>query len=53
MKKSGNKVINLFEQSNQGYQKVVISESLKMKRGGSLLKPELAYETWGKVIEKE
>lgn len=53
MKKSGNKVINLFEESNQGFEKVVISESLKMKRGGSLLKPELAYETWGKLSKKK
>ena len=48
MKKTGNKVINLFEESNIGFQKVVISESLKMKRGGSLLKPELAYESFSR-----
>ena len=24
-----------------------------MKRGGSLLKPELAYETWGKLSKKK
>ena len=47
MKKSDNKVINLFKQSSIGTKSLVISESLKMNRGGSLTKPVLAYETWG------
>ena len=33
MKKSDNKVVNLFEESNKGIQKTVITETMKMKRG--------------------
>ena len=42
MKKSDNKVVNLFEESNKGIQKTVITETMKMKRGGSLSNPVLA-----------
>ena len=44
MKKSDNKVINLFEQSSIGTKALVITESLKMKRGGSLTRPVLAMK---------
>ena len=53
MKKSDNKVINLFEQSSIGTKALVITESLKMKRGGSLTRPVLAYETWGKLSKSK
>ena len=53
MKKSGNKVVNLFEESNKGIQKTVITETMKMKRGGSLSNPVLAYETWGKLSKSK
>ena len=32
MKKSNNNVVNLFEQSYQGVQKTVLTDSMKMKR---------------------
>ena len=53
MKKSDNKVVNLFEESNKGIQKTVITETMKMKRGGSLSNPVLAYETWGKLSKSK
>ena len=53
MKKSDNKVVNLFEESNKGVQKTVITETMKMKRGGSLSNPVLAYETWGKLSKSK
>ena len=53
MKKSDNKVVNLFEESNKGIQKTVIVETMKMKRGGSLSNPVLAYETWGKLSKSK
>ena len=37
MKKSDNKVVNLFEQTNKGVQKTVITETMKMKREGPYL----------------
>jgi len=51
MKKSDSNVVNLFEQSNQGVQKIVLIDSMKMKRGGAISNPVLAYETWGKMNE--
>ena len=53
MKKSDNKVVNLFEESKKGIQKTVITETMKMKRGGSLSNPVLAYETWGKLSKSK
>ena len=53
MKKSDNKVVNLFEESNKGIQKTVITETMKMKRGGSLSNPVLAYETWGTLSKSQ
>ena len=53
MKKSDNKVVNLFEESNKGIQKTVITETMKMKRGGSLSNPVLAYENWGKLSKSK
>ena len=53
MKKSDNKVVNLFEESNKGIQKTVITETMKMKRGGTLSNPVLAYETWGKLSKSK
>ena len=53
MKKSDNKVVNLFEQTNKGVQKTVITETMKMKRGGSLSNPVLAYETWGTLSKSQ
>ena len=53
MKKLENNVVSLFEQSNQGIQKDVITETMKMKRGGSLSNPVLAYETWGKLSKSK
>ena len=32
MKKSDNNVVSLFEQTNQGVQKAVLTDSMKMKR---------------------
>ena len=53
MKKSDNKVVNLFEETNQRHSKAVITETMKMKRGGSLSNPVLAYETWGKLSKSK
>ena len=53
MKKSDNNVVSLFEQTNQGVQKAVLTNSMKMKRGGSLSNPILAYETWGKLSKQK
>ena len=53
MKKSDNKVVNLFEESKKGIQKTVLTENMKMKRGGSLSNPVLAYETWGKLSKSK
>ncbi len=49
MNESGEKVINLFEKSIPGFEKIVLCDSLKLKRGGLLKNPVLAYETWGKL----
>ncbi len=49
MKKTDNNVVNLFEHTSKGTESLVIADSLKMKRGGSLTRPSLAYETWGKL----
>ncbi len=49
MKKSENKVVNLFEQTNKGIHTAAIASTMKMKRGGVLINPVLAYETWGKL----
>ncbi len=53
MKKLENNVVSLFEQSNQGTRKEVVTETMKMKRGGSLSNPVLAYETWGKLSKSK
>ena len=53
MKKSENNVVSLFEQTNQGVQKAVLTDSMKMKRGGSLSNPIVAYETWGKLSKQK
>ena len=53
MRKTEENVINLFEQSNPGFQKVKISNTMKLKRGGNLLNPVLAYETWGKLSKNK
>ena len=53
MKKSDNNVVSLFEQTNQGVQKAVVTDSMKMKRGGSLSNPIVAYETWGKLSKQK
>ena len=53
MKKSDNNVVNLFEQSSEVIQKSVIANSMSLKRGGTLIEPVLAYETWGKLSTKK
>ncbi len=53
MQKSDDNIINLFEQSNPGFQKMKITESMKLKRGGSLNNPHLAYETWGSLAKSK
>ncbi|MEC8077686.1 MAG: hypothetical protein VX093_01360, partial [Pseudomonadota bacterium] len=53
MKKSDNNVVSLFEQTNQSVQKAVLTDSMKMKRGGSLSNPIVAYETWGKLSKQK
>ena len=53
MKKSDNNVVNLFEQSGEGVLKSVIANSMSLKRGGTLIEPVLAYETWGKLSTKK
>ena len=49
MQKIDDNIINLFEKSNPGFQKIKIADSMKLKRGGSLANPYLAYETWGEL----
>ena len=49
MQKTDDNIINLFEQSNPGFHKIKLTESMKLKRGGLLANPHLAYETWGKL----
>ena len=47
-------LLTLFEQTNQGaFKRAVITETMKMKRGGSLSNPVLAYETWGKLSKQK
>ena len=53
MQKSDDNIINLFEQSNPGFQRIKIAESMKLKRGGCLNNPHLAYETWGKLTKSK
>ena len=47
MPKSDKKVISLFEKTNPGFQKITLTDSLRLKRGGYLKNPVLAYETRG------
>ena len=49
MQKSDKKVVSLFEKTNLGFQKVTLTDSLRLKRGGYLKNPVLAYETWGEL----
>ncbi len=53
MQKSENNIVSLFEKSNPGFQRVKLTESMKLKRGGSLSSPHLAFETWGKLSHKK
>ncbi len=53
MQKSDDNIINLFEKSNPGFQKIKVAETMKLKRGGSLMNPHLAYETWGKLSKSK
>ena len=46
MKKSDKNVVNLFEQSNQGVQKIVLIDSMKMKR--EAIKPGISLRDLGK-----
>ena len=47
MRKSDNNIVNLFEMTNPGFHKCKITESMSLKRGGTLSNPVLAYETCG------
>ena len=49
MQKSDKKVVSLFEKTNPGFQKITLTDSLRLKRGGYLKNPVLAYETWGEL----
>ena len=53
MQKSDNKIVSLFEKSNPGFQKIVLTDSMSLKRGGHLKNPVLAYETWGKLSKEK
>ena len=53
MQKSDNKIVSLFEKSNPGFQKIVLTDSMSLKRGGCLKNPVLAYETWGKLSKEK
>lgn len=52
MQKTDENVINLFEKSNPGFQKVTLEDKFTLKRGGQLKSPKLAYESWGEINNK-
>ena len=53
MQKSDKKVVSLFEKTNPGFQKIALTDSLRLKRGGYLKNPFLAYETWGELSKEK
>ena len=53
MQKSDKKVVSLFEKTNPGFQKITLTDSLRLKRGGYLKNPVLAYETWGELSKEK
>ena len=53
MQKSDKKVVSLFEKTSPGFQKITLTDSLRLKRGGYLKNPVLAYETWGELSKEK
>ena len=39
MQKSDKKIVSLFEKTNPGFQKITLTDSLRLKRGGYLKNP--------------
>ena len=46
-------ISSLFEKTNPGFQKIALTDSLRLKRGGYLKNPVLAYETWGELSKEK